>query len=330
MAGMLVDRKREEGVEIVRRVVKKLAHEAPTLADLPEEALQRLAEVVVAEELRDELKKAARLERIDLQAERTAYLQSMKRGSPHTARSYTAALDAIAVWCARHGIFMLELSPAGADDFIESMKADGFSPATVRVRVAACSAFYTWMERRHAEVRSPFRGTRARPKRKPMRTLAVPTAEEIETIIETAGPTLLGAAIRTMHMLGVRVGALPSLTIHGDKYATESKGKTITGPISDELKDALSSADLSARTPLCAVTADALAHRFTYLCARLHDEGKIAAVYSPHDIRHAFAARLYKSTHDIYAVKTALAHASVTVTETYLRSLGIDTKGGNA
>jgi len=42
-----------------------------------------------------------------------------------------------------------------------------------------------------------------------------------------------------------------------------------------------------------------------------------------HDLRHAFAVRLYGRSRDVYAVKTALFHANVAVTETYLRSLGL-------
>ena len=39
--------------------------------------------------------------------------------------------------------------------------------------------------------------------------------------------------------------------------------------------------------------------------------------------RHAFAVRLYEATHDVYQVEKALGHANVSVTESYLRSLGL-------
>lgn len=54
---------------LVGRVVKKLAHESPKLADLDAEELRALARVVVAEELRDQLKDRVKLERIDHAAE---------------------------------------------------------------------------------------------------------------------------------------------------------------------------------------------------------------------------------------------------------------------
>jgi site-specific recombinase XerD len=52
--------------------------------------------------------------------------------------------------------------------------------------------------------------------------------------------------------------------------------------------------------------------------------GNLQARYSVHDLRHAFAVRLYESTHDVYQVEKALGHATVAVTETYLRSLGLE------
>ena len=49
------------------------------------------------------------------------------------------------------------------------------------------------------------------------------------------------------------------------------------------------------------------------------------AQYSVHDLRHAFAVRFYAAAHDIYATEKALGHANLSVTETYLRSIGIET-----
>ena len=65
MTGQLVDRVREAGLTRVKAVAKKIATESPKLADLPEEDLEKLARAVVAEGLKDELRKAADLEKVD-------------------------------------------------------------------------------------------------------------------------------------------------------------------------------------------------------------------------------------------------------------------------
>ena len=62
---------------------------------------------------------------------------------------------------------------------------------------------------------------------------------------------------------------------------------------------------------------------FRYLVAGLLKAGKLKASYSVHDLRHAYAVRLYRQGKDIYTVKQALGHASVVVTERYLRSIGL-------
>ena len=41
-----------------------------------------------------------------------------------------------------------------------------------------------------------------------------------------------------------------------------------------------------------------------------------------HDFRHYFAVEHYRETHDVYLVKEALGHATVSITEVYLAGLG--------
>jgi len=54
--------------------------------------------------------------------------------------------------------------------------------------------------------------------------------------------------------------------------------------------------------------------RFRYLVLRMLAEAKISDRYSVHDLRHAFAVRLYQATHDVYQVEQALGRANVAVT----------------
>ena len=81
---------------------------------------------------------------------------------------------------------------------------------------------------------------------------------------------------------------------------------------------------MSLRAPFDGLKASKVADRFPYLLAKLHDEGRVRARYSVHDLRHAFAVRPYTERKDIYAVEKALRHASVGVTGGYLRSLGLE------
>jgi integrase len=60
------------------------------------------------------------------------------------------------------------------------------------------------------------------------------------------------------------------------------------------------------------------------LGAALHDQGRVRHAYTAHDLRHRFAAYLYKRTRDVLAVQRALGHASLNVTQVYLQGLGVE------
>lgn len=323
MTEMLTDRAKAEREARVKRVVGKLAHEIPELADLDAATLEKVARVVLFEEVKGKLRQAAQLERIDYQGERARFIARASRtGSQRTRKLYGAALSRLEAWCERQGISPLELMPARADDWIEAEKAAGRAPATVRLDVSGASAFWTWLERRHNELHNPFRGTRARPMSKASRRLAVPSDAEIRLLEKGAKPELR-AAIVVMSQVGLRVGGLPGLSITGKRWTTTSKGKEQGGRIPSEARQAITSAGLPLRCPFGAVTAESIAKAFEYLAKKHHAAGRLRERYSVHDLRHAFAVRLYEATHDVYRVERALGHATVAVTEIYLRSLGL-------
>jgi site-specific recombinase XerD len=323
MTAELVNRVKAEREARVKAVVGKLAHEVPELADLDAVTLEKIARLSMIDEVKGKMRKAAELERIPYQEERERFIvRASRTGSERTRKLYAAALDRLETWCERQGVSPLELTPARADDWIEAEKAEGRAPATVRLAVSGASAFWTWLERRHAELRNPFRGTRARPIGKPVRKLAVPSDAEIVELEAAAKPELR-AAIVLMAGAGLRVGALPSLSIIGARWTARTKGKDQAGALPDEARKAILAAGLSLRGPFSGTTAELIAKAFQYLAGNLYAAGKIRARYSVHDLRHAFAVRTYRAGHDIYAVRQALGHAGVSVTETYLRSLGL-------
>jgi hypothetical protein len=129
------------------------------------------------------------------------------------------------------------LTPAQADDFIYSLRNEKSekagkenSSATVQLTTAAASSFFTWIHRRHTAIENPFRGSNARPRRKPVKRIEMPAAAEIETIIREL-PADLAAAVSVMAYRGLRAGALPSLSITGGRFTGHSKGKDITGEL---------------------------------------------------------------------------------------------------
>ena len=322
MTGMMVDRVKAEREARVKAMVSRLA-KLPELSDLDAEGLRRVADGALFDEMKAKMKRAADIERVDYQDERAKFIaQAGRTHSERTRDLYHRGLLRLESWCAVHDLAPLELDPAHADDWVEAEKANS-APATVRLIVAAASSFWTWLERRHVELRNPFRGTRSRPQRKSVRRLEIPTDDEV-ALIERSVPARLRAAVIVMSEVGLRVGGLPGLSISGARWTTTSKGKAQSGKVPDSVRAAIVKAGLSLRTPFKDWHPAAISKAFEYYATRLHDDGKIHAVYSVHDLRHAFAIRLYQDTRDIYRVKQELGHSSVSVTEAYLRSLEVE------
>ncbi|MGA2641093.1 MAG: site-specific integrase, partial [Spirochaetia bacterium] len=247
----LLQKAPSQGREKVEVLARMIATEAPELEELSDEQLQHLAKAVVAEIWKDDLRSRVELAGIDYQAERDIFIErSSHTGSMHTKDAYRRALRRLDDWCATKHINPLALTPAKADDWIEALKAQGRSSASVRLDVAAASTFWTWMERRHEQLQghNPFRGTRARPARKPARKLEVPSEAEVEVLIAMADPEM-SAAIVCMAHAGMRVGALPSLSINGTQWTAMTKGKEQSGTAPEEMRKAITRANLPLRAP---------------------------------------------------------------------------------
>jgi site-specific recombinase XerD len=264
----------------------------------------------------------ANLAGIDYQAERETFLNNAGRtGSKHTRRSYAADLDRMEAYAERAHISPLELTPMRADDFIYGMKGEA-AAATVRRIVAACSSFFTWLERRHEGIKNPFRGTKARPVRKTEKALAIPNAAEVKKIL-AALPAYEAAAVSVMAFRGLRIGGLPGMEITGERFKTRSKGKNISGELPGNAMVAIQKANApDKRRPFAGIKADTLAHRIEYRIAKLHNAGKIKAAYSCHDFRHFYAVTEWNKDKDIKRLQGLLFHSGIQVTDQYLRGLG--------
>jgi site-specific recombinase XerD len=307
------------GIAAVKGLAERIAKESPGLADLNPEQLEAIARAVWLDDLKGDLKKRVDLARIDYPAERKTFLAAAGRTrSPHTRRAYRAALDALDAWAATRDLAVLGMKPRDADDYAYHLATEGRAPASVRRDLAAASSFFTWLERRHESIRNPFRGTKARPENRPKKPVAVPSADELGSILAEL-PARIRAAAVIMATRGLRVGALPSLSIRGERFTARSKGRGLAGELPPEALKALKA--LGAK-PFADLTEAQIADAFRYVTAKLSKAGKLAARYSVHDLRHYYALGEYKARPDLYRLKGLLGHASIQVTEAYLRGLG--------
>jgi len=310
-------------------LIQKLAHGAPTLTDLDPEEAKKVAQAVLGDFLKDEMKRAVASQKIKFEVEVDLFIQD--QGSSYTRKTYTFSLGVFRRWMKHRNLILLDLTPALADDYIRAQKGTGQDSDSVRLRVAAVSSFYTFLERRHPEVRNPFRGTKVRP-RSSWAVATIPSPEEITLTKNSASP-VTRAVISILAETGLRIGGLADLRVKADgNYHTWTKGKKFEGfwPLSKETRDAILEAGLPPSRPFLPqdqtvenVTGNLGARVFKH-CKKLYQKGIIAAAYSPHDFRHAFAeAHLHLG---LKRLRELLGHASISVTDKYLRNtLGTNT-----
>jgi site-specific recombinase XerC len=257
---------------------------------------------------------------VDYQAEKKTFLASAgKTDSNDTRRGYQASLGRLEKWASREDKNILELTPAQADDFIYSLR--GRASASIRLDAAACSSFFTFMERRHASIKNPFRGTKARPGKKAAKKTEIPTTSEVQTILDTL-PPYEAAAAAVMATRGLRAGGLQGMAIKGHRFETRSKGKDITGELPIEALNAIQAAGLPGKAPFAEVLPNTLEHQVARAIKKLYQTGLVNAAYSCHDLRHFYAVQEYRKDKDIHRLSKLLGHASIQVTEIYLRGLG--------
>jgi len=318
----------------VAEMAMRIKREAPALADLNNEQLEQIARIAMTQRLTAELNRRVDLAGIDWQKERDTFLSDTK--SPHTRRAYAAALGRLEAWASRENINPLEVNAVTADQFIRELKAGAKAAATARRDIAAISAFYTFLERYHSTIKNPVRGTKIRPRKENDKETVIPTAADYKIIIAEL-PPVERAIVIVMATRGLRAGALPTLDFRGGKYIGKSKGKrleengTAGVTLPAEALEAIRAAELDIKRPFAwktgrgtAMNAGAIESRINKHIGKLHKAGKIAAAYSCHDFRHFFAVREYKKNKDIFRLSKLLNHASIQITQTYLRGIGIE------
>ena len=71
------------------------------------------------------------------------------QNSAHTCRAYRTALRGFAAWLEHKNLELADITPAMADDYIRDQRALTLDGDTVRLRVAALSSFFSFLERRY-------------------------------------------------------------------------------------------------------------------------------------------------------------------------------------
>ena len=299
-------------------IVQKIARESPQLKDLNSEQLETIAKIVITQRLTKEMDDKANIADIKISDEIQLFTnQAGHTSSICTKAIYREAIANLTRYARKNNINILLMTYAQADDFIYSLSG---APKSIRLKIAAISSFYSFLERRHSSIKNPIRGTKARPRDQTVRELQIPQAEELPIILESL-PEYEKLAVYIMAYRGLRVGSLFRLKIRNNGYTAVSKGKEIYGEFSEDIMTMIKNSSLNNRCPFGDHSTGALKVRLIRATKKLYNDGKINAPYSAHDFRHYFAVSEYKKDKDIYKLSKLLDHSNISITESYLKSL---------
>ena len=304
----------------VEKMAVKIANESPELNDLSAEQLEQIARLVITQNLTNELNLKSKIANINFKDEKTMFImQSSRTGSEYTQSAYRQAIRELEKFTKKHGYNFFQLTPGQADDFIYSLSG---SPNSKLLTIGGVSSFYSYLERRYSVIKNPMRGTRARPVKKTVKDIEIPSEIELFTILEEL-PELEKMAVYIMAYRGLRVGALSNLKVWGNRYQSVPKGKSIYGEFPIEIITNIKYSYLNNKTPFETISTSALKMRIIRQTSKLHRQGKIQAAYSAHDFRHYFAVSEYTKDKDIYKLSKLLDHTNISITESYLKSLKV-------
>lgn len=263
--------------------------------------------------------------------------------SSSTVTTYRRECGRLFSWLDRRGVHLLQLDRSTVNRFRDYLKSK-YSANTVRVCLASCSSFLSYLEAEHVIDSSPFAGIKyprrqfrkaVRPDQsRPEPVMSSGELAEIVAELERRSKTAGNRAcdinvresaermLRVVHVLssyGLRVSSLRSLEIHDGYISYQIKGgqtrQKALLPESEEL--------LEGKRPFADIAVSTIQNAISRVTRQLYEEGRLRHPYSAHDFRHYYAMSLYELSRDVYAVMRAMDHSTVNTTAVYLEGLGI-------
>ncbi len=234
------------------------------------------------------------------------------------------------------------------EDWASSLKAEGYSPASIRRKFATVRVFFRYWFRKRQLTTSPCVGIRldlGRRVKLPSAVsyeflcdlLGVARASVVDTELEHHSGRRLFLAKRDLLIVeilvatGIRIGELANILV-GDvstrdfsiiingKGGRQRKALLVRAHSRAALLDYLSSIDMNSAGPLFlnhrgdALSSQGAAQVVTRLSSRLGAGKRI----TPHVIRHSIATILLSRGADVRVIQVFLGHSSILTTEKYL------------
>ncbi len=262
--------------------------------------------------------------------------------SKETQRSYKRNLRLFLEWLKGKSKGLLDVNANLVDAYIVYLKRKSISANTFRLRIGACSSFWTALIRWETiEQENPFIGVRGLPKKpkKIKKAEEIPSDNDLDFLekyafnqMKATGKGSTGkirsaikalCAVKVMRATGLRIGALKNMEIDRNGYYTaKTKGGIATGFLDEEVLNVLRFFKLPRKKPLEKFNESTFRSWLSKVMNSDQWKTEIGNTFSAHGIRHRFAIKLYiESGFDIALVSARLGHGDIQVTTEYLAGL---------
>jgi tyrosine recombinase XerD len=277
---------------------------------------------------------------------------TIERGlSEHTLAAYRRDLAGYVAWLTARGVEEIEsVTPQQVADFAaERASAQPPPAATSLARLqSSVRGLHRFITREGITDEDP--SARLRPPKTPQRLPKALTIEQVEALLDAAGPTPGPDAMETgdaslarlrdrallelLYATGARVSEIVQLDVddlaHGDVLRVRGKGsKERIVPVGSYARAAVDAYLARARPELSrrgratprlflGVRGAPLSRQSAWLIIQqAADRAGLTAHVSPHTLRHSFATHLLQGGADVRVVQELLGHASVATTQIY-------------
>ena len=237
-----------------------------------------------------------------------------------TARMYRLYVNTFIAYL--DGTSLLDVDKYAVDNFNKRVLST-FGNAKAKLVLASLSTFYSVLERWNHIEYNPWKGVQLKKQIEFPVEKHIPSEEDINRIKSkytgnTHSNRKMLLALHILSKYGCRVGFFnPSLEYDGKYINSVSKGKPYRINVENDVfieenKDIL-----------YLLNKDAITSSFRRMVKMMYVNGELKYEYSPHSIRHLYACQLYSKTKDIYLVSKKLNHASISISEVYLKGLNV-------
>lgn len=264
------------------------------------------------------------------------YLITVKNASANTVASYMRDIRQYVSFLDIHKLRLTDADQATVSDYMQWLRDNGKSPATIARCVASLKSLYAYAVNEEAVEKNPVTNIKVEKAEKKLPSIL--TGKEVELLLRQPRVTDMKgcrdkAMLEVLYATGIRVTELISLNVSdvslsGSFIRCAGSAKTRIIPIYPEALEILHNyidnvrpkmiADPNEESLFVNVSGERMSRQgFWKIIKYYQEKAEIDKDITPHTLRHSFAAHLLENGADLHAIQEMLGHSDISSTQIY-------------